>query len=143
MIKMRYEELTSQHFLRAAGKLANMPMRSPAAFRVKHVVNALEKQRLAVQEEFKKDIMAKFAKGGETPEPPTAEHLAMNLPFTPIEGVEKEAQHAIELFGKREFQLDQPKIPGHVLFEGGEWSAAELAALEGLVEEGSYVTAVP
>lgn len=133
MIKMRYEELSKMDFLQAAQKLAQLPLKSPKAFRVKHIVKALEENRKKMSEAFKRDIQDKYATaGGEAPQ---GESLTLGLPFNALIGLEKECKEELEKFGKREAVIDQPKLDGETIFEMGSWSAMELVALEPIVSD--------
>lgn len=137
MIKISYDELTKQPFQRAVQKLSAMPMNTPEAFRVKHIVKGLQKHLSEMGDKFRLEILAKYAKGGE--EAPAGgvegKSAELNLPFNAIEGVEDEAKDAITKFGKREVTVSFNKIRGDVLLSFGSWTAAELIALEPIVAD--------
>ena len=131
MIKMRYSELSKVSFLQALGKLANVPMRDPKAFRIKHIITGIQKHKDAMGDAFKKDIMAVFASGGvDSKDPPAGRSAELGLPFLALEGKEDAAKAALEDFGKREVTVDQPKLSGDFIISVAEWSVAELSALE-------------
>lgn len=136
MIKMRYEELKESPFQQAIQKLASMPMKTPEAFRVKHIIQGLQKNLEDMQKKVKSDILAPYAKGGaESRLPPGPKSQEFQLFFEAIEGKEEEAKKALDAFGKREFTLSFKKIRGDFLLSVGEWSVAELIALEPIVSD--------
>lgn len=80
---------------------------------------------------FQKEIMGKYAQGGEESKVPlTPEAHENGLPFTPLEGKLEEALQAVKDFGKREFTIKFPKITSEVLFSVGDWTPVELQYLE-------------
>lgn len=135
MIKLCYEELSQVSFQMAVGKLAQTKMNKPEAFRVAHILSALENERKQMHELFKKEILAKYAKGGLTAEPPTGKSLEMGLPFTALDGQEDAAKTAMENFSKREFTVPHKKVSGEFLFSVSEWTPQELIALQPIVTE--------
>lgn len=136
MIKMSYEQLSSMNFQRAMSKLMNTPMKSPEAFKIKHIGKALQKNQTEMTEKFKKEIIAVFAKGGEeTKEPVSEVAQKAGIPFEPLEGKLEATKEAIEQFGKREFTIPQNKITAQYLISCAEWTPVELQFLEPVVSE--------
>lgn len=134
MIKMRYEELAGRDFQAAISKLNKVPMRDPAAFRIRHIVKAIQNEFVTLDALRQKELFSPFAKGG-SPQPPQGKSLEMGLPFDIIEGKEEAAKKAMANFGEREFTIDQKRLTGEFLFSVSEWSAAELAVLDPLIVE--------
>lgn len=116
-------------------KLCSRPMKTPEAFKLKHLFTHFEKERENMHSAFRKDILSKYSKNGEAGAPPQGKSRELNLPFETIEGKEEEAKKVIEDFGKRECVLPVKKITGEFLLSLGEWSPIELAALEPILVE--------
>lgn len=136
MIKMSYEQLSSMNFQRAIQKLMNTPMKSPEAFKIKHIGKALQKHQTEMTEKFRKQILSQYAKGGEESKEPVSEVAQKaGIPFEPLEGKLEEAKSAIENFGKQEFTVPHNKITGQYLISCAEWSPVELQFLEPVVSE--------
>ncbi len=137
MIKITYDELTKRPFQMAVQRLSGMPMNTPEAFRVKHIVKALQKALDEMGAKFRAEILAKYAQGGEGAPAGNVEgkSLELKLPFQALEGMEEEAKEALANFGKREITVAFQKIRGDVLLAFGSWSPAELIALEPLVSD--------
>lgn len=139
MIKMSYEQLTQTKFRECIIKLSNAPMKTPQAFRIKHIIQALQKEQNGMKDNFQKEVVALYATDGVAGEVKTPEAMMKGLPFEPMEGKIEDAEKAMAAFGKREFTINQNKISSDLLFSVGEWSPSELIALEPLVAELSLV----
>lgn len=126
MIKMRYSELSKVAFLQAVQKLANSPLKTPKAFKIKHIIDAIQRERDTVAGKYQKQILDAYEKkGGEV----------KDLGFACIPGKEEEAKKALEEFGSQTFEIKQTKIDGNLLFEVNSWTVAELTAMEPIVSE--------
>ncbi len=132
MIKMSYDQLSNGHFQQSVQKLSASPMKNPGAFRVKHVIQGLQKALENMGERFRQDVLAKFAKGGADAGMVQGPN---GLPFLPVEGLEEQAQLAYQNFGKTTFELPLKKLSAETLFSLNSWTAAELIALEPLFDE--------
>lgn len=132
MIKLRYEQLSQRNFQGALAKLANVQIRSPEAFRIKHLLKEIQQQLDAMKDAFRKDIAGVYAVGGnpENMAQPGTKSFELGLPFACIEGKEEDAKKAMDDFSKRECEVKQKKLTGELLISVSEWSAAELAALD-------------
>lgn len=138
MIKIAFSELSKHHFQGALRKLANVPMRSPEAFKIKHILKHLESTNAAMSEAFKKDILAVYAEGGENGSQlpkPKSESEKLGLPFNALVGKEQEAKDALDSFGKRECTIPHTKLTGQFLLSVAEWTPAELIALDPILAD--------
>lgn len=135
MIKLCYEELSQVSFQMAVAKLSQTKMNKPEAFRIAHIVGALEQERKNMHELFKKEILAQYAKGGVTAQPAEGKSAELNLPFSALDGKEEDAKTAMENFSKREFTVPHKKISGEYLLSVGEWTPQDLIALRPIVTE--------
>ena len=132
MIRLRYEELSKTNFQQALHKMANVQLRDPKAFKIKHMVKDIQRCLDEMQAAFKKDILAVFSMDGDGSEPALhgSKSQMLKLPFACVEGKEDEAKAALESFGKRECSIKANRLSGEFLLSISEWSAAELAALD-------------
>lgn len=143
MIQMTYEQLTNRAFQGSVQKLAQMQLRTAEQFQVKHLIKGLQKNLDEMSDRFQKEILAKYAKGGDKAKQgnATGKSLELNLPFDALEGKEAEAKDAIKAFGERSFSVPGKKLSQDLLISLGAWTAGELIALEpiaaDLVEAGS------
>lgn len=138
MIQIRYKDLGTPGFQHSLHKLRQSPMRTPAAFAIKHIIKALDKALLDFQKEAEDNLFGKFAISGKTPgqgEEVTGKSKELELPCQVKDGMEDEAKAAFEAFGEKRLEIGGKKIPPEVLFECNAWSPRELEALEPIVAE--------
>lgn len=138
MIKIPYDDLGKMHFQQTVQKLANSPLRDPVAFRIKFITKGLREGFFAMRKEYQDNIEAKYAvkEEGKVTEPKEGSKAAeFSLPFHCEDTKAGDAKGALDAFGKKEFTLNQKKIPHDVLFRCNEWTPRELEALEFIVEE--------
>lgn len=136
MIKITHEQFGTGALQMAMQKLKNSPMKSPAAFRIVHVLKRYETKLKEFREILNKEVFEPFSVGGiKEQTPPKGKSKALDLPFQVIEGKEEAAKNFLEEFGKKVIEIDCKKIPFNVLFEVAEWSPRELEVLEPFVEQ--------
>lgn len=136
MTNLSYDQLSKSDFQRAVQKLCSLPMRTPEAFKLKHLWASYQKEVDNMHDVFKKEIMAAYAVGGEKCNtPPSQASREHKLPFDCIAGKEAEAAEKIKEFGKRQTALNCKKLSGEFVLSLGEWSGAELCALDPILVE--------
>jgi hypothetical protein len=127
MIKMNYKDSSAFDFQSAIQKLATATTDGVSAYRIKKVYAAVKAHRLAVAEEYKKDVMGKFAKKDEKGEwaPET---------FCCIEGQEEAYAKAQDEFGERTWTLPRPKLTLHDIRDA-KLTAMEQLALDPVLDD--------
>jgi hypothetical protein len=138
MIKIPYDTLGKLNFQQTAQKLANAPMKTPAAFAIKSITKSLREGFFKMRDEYKDEIESKFAvkeNGKVLPPKEGSKAEEMKLPFACKEGAEGDVKGALDAFNKRELKIDRKKIAFELLFEVQEWSPRELEDLEPIITE--------
>lgn len=109
-------------------------MRSPQVFRVKLIVQELQKNLDEIKNTVNNKIVSEFAVGGVSGrQPPTGKSKELGLPFLAVEGQEQAAKDYLDKFDAREVVIQQPKLSGDLVLSCGEWSVRELILLEPLM----------
>jgi hypothetical protein len=129
MIKICYKELSQVNFQRAWGKLMNVPMKTPEAFRIKHIGKDLQVYSKEMQEDYKK-LLKEYAKGGVQTPPVTDLCESLGLPFEAEDGKAESAKAALDKFGNIECHINQKPLTGEFLLSVSDWTPLELQALE-------------
>lgn len=137
MIQLSYGQLAQPQFRQAVRKLSQLTLKSPEDFRIKHILKAMTDFNKRMAEAFEK-IKSTYGeeKGSK---PPSGKSMDFELPFLAVEGKEEECRKAIEAL-----EHEKLEIPGKPLREShitslGDFTAAELIALEPITVEDSEV----
>ena len=98
-VKVKYGEMSGFEFTQVITKIANTPTTSVKAAHIRRVMKELERNRKAIHEEFKKEIVEVFAQKSEDgkllePEGAPGEYLV-------LEGKEEERNAAVKVFGEK------------------------------------------
>lgn len=121
MIKMTYEHLASNGFVMAMQKLTANPMDIKTAYQVKKIAEACQKARGNVTEQYRFEVLKKFAKKDEKGE--------VIEPVSVADEDQAAMAQAQEEFGKRTVEIDRHPISIEKLTTV-KISASDLAALD-------------
>lgn len=134
MIRLNYQQLSQINFQRAWTKLMNVPMKTPEAFRIKHIGKDLQEYSKQMQDDYK-GLLKEYAQGGNQTPPVSDLCESLGLPFEAAEGMAEKAKEAIDRFGKIECHIGHKPITGDFLLSVAEWTPAELQALEPVLSD--------
>lgn len=110
MIKMTFKQVGSFEFSQAMAKIENTPTSSKNAAHIRQVSKRVKVGKDRIHEEYKKDIMEKFAKLGEDGKPLVSENQPGG--FEMKDGKDDEFNEAFKEFEAREVEVDwRPLTP--------------------------------
>lgn len=131
MIKMTYDQVSTENFVQAMQKLTRMNLPVKLAYHIKKITDDLNKVKSNISTEFKAEIVDKFMIPAPVKEgSPEGTKPELMLDPAKLEEFEK----AKEEFGKREFEVNRHPI--HISnLDRVEISARDLSALDPLLTE--------
>lgn len=134
MMKMTFKQVGSFEFSQAMAKIENTPTSTKNAGHIHQIVKRVKAGKDRIHEEYKTDIMEKFAKKGEDGKALVSEHQPGGFELT--EGQEEAFNEAFKEFEAREVEVDWKPLTTTTL-DDVRLSARELELLGPLVVDES------
>lgn len=131
MIEMKYEDLSTEAFTMALTRLSRSPFTGKTAYAIKKMVDAVNKARNQVSEEYREEIMGTYAKKGEDGKIAYDENGMAVMD----DARQDEFTKAQLDFGKRMAKIDRFKLPLAWLLDAKGMTAMDFAALDPVVDE--------
>jgi hypothetical protein len=130
--KVTYKEISNYEFQAAMGKMSNTVFSDGGriAYLVKKMNQALTRIRKQITDEYKAEILEKYAEKD-------AEGKYDEAAFKPIPGKEEELKAAIDTFEAKTVEIDRPKFVAADIKEA-KFNAIDLEAFDPVFDESTF-----